>query len=103
MDLRRRIRIQPLQSSRDLLPPGASEDVFGAFHIVDPDGRVTTAGDALPTLLEAFPMGAGFAHVLRGSDSLMVRVRRLYLFLARFRDRLVCRLGPLATSAGLGP
>ena len=71
--------------------------------MIDPGGRITSAGDAVPTLIEAFPMGVGFARVLRGSEALMRRVRRSYVFLARFRDRLVCRVAPAETSAGSGP
>ena len=102
-DLRRRIRIRPAQSSRELLPGVPDDEVLAVFHMIDPGGRITSGGDAVPTLIEAFPMGVGFARVLRGSEALMRRVRRSYVFLARFRDRLVCRVAPAATSAGSGP
>ena len=102
-DLRRRIRIRTAQSSRGLLRGVPDDQVLAVFHMVDPGGRITSAGDAVPTLIEAFPMGAGLARVLRGSDALMGRVRRSYRFFVRFRDRLVCRVAPAATSAGSGP
>ena len=102
-DLRRRIRIRSAQSSRDLLPGVPDDQVLAVFHMIDPGGRITSAGDAVPTLIEAFPMGVGFARVLRGSEALMRRVRGSYGFLVQFRDRLVCRVAPRATSAGSSP
>ncbi len=89
-DLRRRIRIRPAQSSRDLLPGVPDDQVLAVFHMIDPGGRITSAGDAVPTLIE-------------GSEALMRRVRQAYLFLARFRDRLACRVAPAETSAGSDP
>ncbi len=102
-DLRRRIRVVTIQSSRGLLGGIPDEHVLDAFHMVAPDGRVTTGGDAVPTLIEAIPMGAGLARALRGSAPLMTAVHRLYGFLTRFRDRLVCRRDGSATSAGSSP
>src|SRR2546427_12670047 len=79
--------------------------MLDALHVVSPDGHVTTGGDAVPTLIGAFPIGAGVERVLRGSTALMGVVHRFYGFVTRFRDRLVCRLEPAGTSAGslLGP
>jgi len=79
------------------------DQVLAVFHMVDPGGRITSAGDAVPTLIEALPMGVGLARVVRGSEALMGRARRSYRFAARFRDRLVCRVAPAATSVGSGP
>ena len=103
VDIRRMIRFQTIQSSRGLLPGIPDERILDAFHIVAPDGQVTSGGDAVPTLIGAFPMGAGFGQLLRGSTALMGAVHRFYSFLTRFRDRLVCRVEPAATSAGSGP
>src|SRR2546426_2341770 len=77
--------------------------MLDALHVVSPDGHVTTGGDAVPTLIGAFPIGAGVERVLRGSTALMGVVHRFYGFVTRFRDRLVCRLEPSGTSAGAGP
>ncbi len=74
--------------------------MLDAWHIVTPDGRVTTGGDAVPTLVGAFPIGAGLGRLLAGSSGLMRQVHRLYAFLTRFRDRLVCRLDAAPPSAG---
>ena len=76
--------------------------MLDALHVVSPDGRITTGGDAVPTLIGAFPIGAGVERILRGSAALMGVVHRFYGFLTRFRDRLVCRLEPAGTSAGSG-
>lgn len=92
VDVRRRIRFQTIQSAGELLREIPQERVLDGFHMVSPAGRVTTGGDAVPTLIEAFPIGAGFARILRGSATLRSGVRAGYGFLTRFRDRLLCRL-----------
>lgn len=102
VDIRRRIRFQSIQGAGSLLRDIPQERVLDAFHMVSPGGRVSTGGDAVPTLIEAFPIGAGFARILRGSTALMSAVHGGYGFLTRFRDRLVCRVDPGAPSAGSG-
>src|SRR3989442_14714012 len=77
--------------------------MLDAWHMVAPNGLVTTGGDAVPTLVGAFPIGAGFGRLLRGSSHLMRQVHRFYAFLTRFRDRLVCRLDAAPPSAGSAP
>src|SRR2546428_6649167 len=77
--------------------------MLDAWHIVTPDGQVTTGGDAVPTLVGAFPIGAGLGRLLAGSSGLMRQVHRLYAFLTRFRDRLVCRPDAAPPSAGSPP
>src|SRR5205809_7290484 len=77
--------------------------MLDARHMVAPNGQVTTGGDAVPTLVGAFPIGAGFGRLLRGSSGLMVQVHRLYAFLTRFRDRLVCRVDAAPPSARSSP
>jgi predicted DCC family thiol-disulfide oxidoreductase YuxK len=101
-DWRGRIRLESIQSSRSILVGIPEDRMLDAFHIVSPDGHVSTGGDAVPTLIGAFPIGSGAERVLRGSASLMGIVHRFYGFLTRFRDRLVCRLEPAGTSAGSG-
>jgi predicted DCC family thiol-disulfide oxidoreductase YuxK len=100
LDLRRRVRLQTIQSSRDLLRGIPEDRVLDAFHMISPDGRVRTGGDAVPLLIQALPMGEGIARVVNESPDLMSRVHVLYEFLTRFRDRLVCRVEPAGTSAG---
>ena len=99
-DLRHRIRVRTIQSSRELLRGIPDERMLDAFHIVAPSGQLTTGGDAVPTLIEALPMGAGFGRILRSSQGLMSRVTAFYGFLTRFRDQLVCRVAFGETSEG---
>src|SRR2546430_4444991 len=99
-DLRRRIDLRTIQSGRDLLRGVPEDRIFDAFHMITPRGGLATGGDAVPVLIEALPMGAGFGRILRGSNALMSAVRSFYQFLTRFRDRLVCRVDARATSAG---
>src|SRR2546428_5882565 len=103
VDVRRRIRFESIQSGRGLLKGIPEDRMLDAWHMVAPDGQVTTGGDAVPTLVGAFPIGAGFGRLLRGSSGLMRQVHRLYAFLTRFRDRLGCPLDAAPPSAGLAP
>lgn len=100
VDVQGRIRLRTIQSSRELLREIPDGSILDAFHMVTPDGQVTTGGDAVPTLIEALPMGAGLGRIVRGSRGLMSRVHAFYGFLTRFRDRLVCRVDFAATSEG---
>ena len=102
VDLRGRVRLRTIQSSRDLLRGIPEGRILDAFHIVSPDGRVTTGGNAVPVLIEALPMGDGLGRVLAGSPTLMSRVHRVYAFLTRFRERLLCRVAPAGMWAGSG-
>src|SRR2546428_5434819 len=103
VDIRRRIRFESIQSAHGLLKGIPEDRMLDAWHMVAPNGQVTTGGDAVPTLVGAFPIGAGLGHLLRGSSGLMRQVHRLYAFLTRFRDRLVCRLDAAPPSAGSAP
>src|SRR2546427_7278493 len=103
VDLRRRIRFESIQSGRALLTGIPDERMLDAWHIVTPDGHVTTGGDAVPTLVGAFPIGAGLGRLLAGSSGLMRQGHRLYAFLTRFRDRPGCPPDPAPPSAGSSP
>ncbi|MGI0148839.1 MAG: DCC1-like thiol-disulfide oxidoreductase family protein [Thermoplasmata archaeon] len=92
VDVRDRIRLRTIQSSRELLHDVPDGIILDAFHMVSPSGQVTTGGDAVPILIEALPMGAGLGRIVRASRSLMPRVHAFYGFLTRFRERLVCRV-----------
>lgn len=92
LDWRHRISIRPIQASRDLLRGIPEERHLDAFHVLSPDGDVSTGGQAVPALLGALPVFSGLARLLRGSSPLMDGVGRLYAFLARFRDALICRV-----------
>lgn len=92
LSYRHRLRPRPILDSRDLLSNVPEDRILDAFHMVTPDGRVVTGGDAVPILVEAFPLGAGASRVLRRSSTLMDLTRRAYDFVARFRDALTCRV-----------
>jgi len=97
-DFKHRIRLRTIQSSRDLLHAIPDDRIFDAFHIVTPGGQLATGGDAVPILIEALPMGAGFGRILRSSRGLMAQVYAAYGFLTRFREQLVCRVPVAGTS-----
>src|SRR3989442_6478406 len=103
VDIRGRIRFESIQTGRGLLKEIPEDRMLDAWHMVAPNGQVTTGGDAVPTLVGAFPIGAGFGRLLRGSSHLMRQVHRFYAFLTRFRDRLACRLDAAPPSAGSSP
>src|SRR2546422_8750332 len=103
VDVRGRIRFESIQSGRALLTGIPDERMLDAWHIVTPDGHVTTGGDAVPTLVSAFPIGAGLGRLLAGSSGLMRQVHRLYAFLTRVRDRLVCPPDAAPPPAGVSP
>src|SRR5256712_9976068 len=103
VDLRRRIRFESIQSGRALLTGIPEERMLDAWHIVTPDGRVTTGGDAVPTLVGAFPIGAGLGRLLAGSSGLMRQVPRPYAVLPRFPDPPVFPLGRAPPAGGFCP
>src|SRR5205807_10546142 len=84
-DLRHRNRVRTIQSSRELLRGIPDDRMLDAFHIVVPSGQLTTGGDAVPTLIEALPVGAGFRRLLHSSHGLMSSVTASDGFLTRFR------------------
>jgi len=90
IDVRDRIRIMPVQTSREWLPGMSDEVAFSAVHVVSPDGRVTTGGDALTALLEALPLGSGLGRLLAGSAALQRAVHAMYGFASEFRGDLTC-------------
>src|SRR2546428_11297170 len=92
LDWRGRIRLQSIQSSRSILGGIPEDRMLDALHVVSPDGRVTTGGDAGPTLIGAFPIGARVERIPRGSAALTCLGHRLDGFLTRWRDPLGCRM-----------
>src|SRR2546428_9410375 len=102
LDWRGRIRLQSIQSSRNILVGIPADRMLDALHVGAPAGPCTPGARAVRTLIAPFPIGAGVERVLRESAPLMRVVHRFYRFLTQFRDRLVCRLEPAGTSAGSG-
>lgn len=92
LDVRRRIRTKSILASRDLLRAVPVEEHLAAFHVISPDGRISSGGDAVPTLIEAVPPFTGLGRLLRHSAGLMALTHRTYGLAARFRDALRCRV-----------
>src|SRR2546428_11607676 len=103
VDVRGRIRFESIQSGRALLTGIPDERMLDAWHIVTPDGHVTTGGDAVPTLVSAFPIGAGLGRLLAGSSGLMRQGPRPCAVRPRVRGRVRCRPGPGPAAPGACP
>src|SRR5256886_16436516 len=73
-DFKHRIRLRTIQSPRDLQHAIPDNRIFNAIHIVTPGGQLATGDDAVPTLIEALPMGAGVGRILRSSRVLLRQV-----------------------------
>src|SRR2546428_9091360 len=56
LDWRGRIRLQSIQSSRNILVGIPEDRMLDSLHVVSPDRHVTTRGHALPRLIAAFPV-----------------------------------------------
>ncbi|MGQ0797501.1 MAG: DCC1-like thiol-disulfide oxidoreductase family protein [Methanobacteriota archaeon] len=102
LDVRGPVRVQPIQGSRDLVRGIPDAILASAYHIVDPDGRVTSGGDAVPVLLEALPLGRGLGGLVAGSPSLMRFARSAYAIAVRFRGALTCA-APAASATATCP
>ena len=72
-----------------LLEPMPREEQFASFHLVDPDGRLTSAGAGLPTVLRALPAGHLPADVL---DRMPGLTERGYRWVADHRTTFGPRL-----------
>src|SRR5438093_12695619 len=88
-DLRRRIELRTIQSGRDLLRGVPEDRIFDAFHMITPSGGLATGGDAVPVLIEALPMGAGFGRILGGSGGWLSAVTSFFHFFRRSGAGLV--------------
>jgi predicted DCC family thiol-disulfide oxidoreductase YuxK len=79
---------------------------YASWHVVTPDGRLWSGGDAVPPLMRRLPGGgpiAAIASVAPGTTD------RLYRFVARHRGRFgaalgqrACAVDPARTGAGAG-
>jgi predicted DCC family thiol-disulfide oxidoreductase YuxK len=100
-DRDRRLRPVALQSpeSNGLLPGMPEDAKFASWHLVDPSGRVFSAGAAAPPLLRLLPAGAPLAAV---AASLPGPTNAAYLWVARHRTWLGERLGVKACSVTPG-
>src|SRR3990170_4698902 len=76
LDLRGRLRVQPIQASRDLLPQLQEEQILDAMHVIDAEGRVSTGGDSLPPLVEALLAGPPLGELIWSSRGMRRALRR---------------------------
>jgi predicted DCC family thiol-disulfide oxidoreductase YuxK len=90
-----RLRPVPLQDPEaDHLLQGMDPDrKMESWHLVPPDGRILSAGAAVPTLLRLLPGGRTFASI---AAALPRTTDRAYRLAARHRDRLGRLLGEQA-------
>lgn len=95
VDVRRRICIRPIQESRELLKAKPEDEILDAMHAVSADGRVTTAHEAVLTILAALLDGSRLEDLLRGSPLVVAFSEWAYGFLVDFRGHLACRYRPL--------
>ena len=89
------IRPVPLQSSEadELLRDMDTETKMASWHLVAPDGRVFSAGDAVPELARRLRGGRPIASV---AAMFPKSTDRLYRIVARNRERLGRALGAQA-------
>lgn len=89
-DRRRRLRPVALQDpeAAGFLPGLSPQERLDSFHVVSPDGRVFSAGAAVPPLVTLLPGGGLLARATR---ALPRTTERLYRWIAGHRDG-VCRL-----------
>jgi predicted DCC family thiol-disulfide oxidoreductase YuxK len=94
-DRNRRLRPVPLQSAEadELLLGMSDEDKRASWHLVAPDGRVWSAGDAAAPMARLLPSGAPVAFL---ADTFPGLTNRIYRWVANNRDRLGSRLGEQA-------
>lgn len=91
-DRRGRLRPVALQDpeAERLLPGMDRERRMGSWHLVTEDGRVYSAGAAVPQIMDRLPAGAPIALLARAAPGL---TERAYGLVARHRDRLGRALG----------
>ena len=92
-DVRHRLRPVALQDPEaDVVLQGMGSDRrMASWHLVTPDGRVLSAGAAVPDLLRLLPGGAPLALV---STLAPGPTEAAYRLVANHRDRLASMLGP---------
>jgi predicted DCC family thiol-disulfide oxidoreductase YuxK len=86
-DRRRRLRPVPIQSEegQKLLAPVPEDDRLDSWHLVLPDGSVSSAGAGLPVLARRLPGGRPLARVL---ETFPGTTERAYRAVAANRSRL---------------
>lgn len=96
-DRRGRLRAVPLQDPEadELLEGMEHERKMASWHIATPEGRVYSAGDAVPQLARLLPAGAPIARLATAFPGV---TNRAYRWVAGNRERLGRALGEQACS-----
>lgn len=91
-DRRGALRFVPLGSreAAEVLRDVPADERSMSWHLVEPDGRVRSAGGAVAPLLRRLPGGSVPASL---ADAAPVTTERVYAFVARHRDELGRLLG----------
>lgn len=104
LDLRHALRIRTIQESKGLLEGLRGDEILDAMHVLTPDGRRLTGGEALPALLSGLAGAPALETLIVRSSLVRAAMRRLYSVLAEFRGHLTCRFdGAPASSAARTP
>ena len=85
-DRRHRLRVVELQDREEsdrLLGTMPEEQLMASWHLVTPDGRVHSAGEAVPPLVRALPGGGPLARL---ASALQPLTNRAYRFVAGNRS-----------------
>jgi predicted DCC family thiol-disulfide oxidoreductase YuxK len=86
IDRGRRVALLPLEDgeARQFVRRLPEEKRFASWHLVEPDGRITSGGAAAARLLDSL----GHARAMRGASRLAAPVERLYDLVATHRSTL---------------
>ncbi len=101
LDVRRSLSVRPIQESRGLLGALPVDRHLKAAHVVAPDGRVSSGGEAMAALVAGLVAGPRFEERIRRSMACSQALGRAYAVLARLREQLSCAVVP--ASAGRTP
>lgn len=102
LDLRRHLRVRPIQESEALLAAIPPTERLSEAHAVSPDGRVSSGAEAMPTVIAALVGNPAIEPRLRGSPRSMALLGRSYEVLREIRGRLTCGIAAPA-SVGRSP
>ncbi len=91
LDWRGRVSVRPIQGSGAVLGGALGSALPDTMHLVGPDGRIASGGDALPGLVASLWSGPELERLLQASPAAMSSMRRLYAVLVELRGRLTCR------------
>ncbi len=101
LDVRRNLSVRPIQGSQSLLRALPGDRQLKAAHVVAPDGRVSSGGEAMAALVAGLVAGPRLEEHIRQSMACSRLLGGAYAVLARLREQLSCAVVP--ASAGRTP